>query len=287
MSADSNDQIEFLSLDDVKIQKHNVRTRDIDDGIDDLASSIRALGLLQPITAYYDSANSRYVVLAGQRRLNAHVLLNEKYPKDGFDKIKAIVIPEPTNSDDKTALSLAENITHLGMHQTDLIKAVTDLYNVYHDYDMVQEKYGLTRFTVNKYVKLARLPQKIVDAINDGEISANPQTAENAAIRAVDALRSTSSDSDEQLENVIKLARNYASGEFQNEDLDDEARKGGNPDQIAGRARSKVKKKFTVNLSLEVAEKLQKVSEDKGEKEVSTATSFIVKGVTDAYKDLE
>jgi len=287
LSADSNDQIEFLSLDDVKIQKHNVRTRDIDDGIDDLASSIRALGLLQPITAYYDSANSRYVVLAGQRRLNAHVLLNEKYPKDGFDKIKAIVIPEPTNSDDKTALSLAENITHLGMHQTDLIKAVTDLYNVYHDYDMVQEKFGLTRFMVNKYVKLARLPQKIVDAINDGQISANPQTAENAAIRAVDALRSTSSDSDEQLENVIKLARNYASGEFQNEDLDDEARKGGNPDQIAGRARSKVKKKFTVNLSLEVAEKLQKVSEDKGEKEVSTATSFIVKGVTDAYKDLE
>ena len=287
MPADSNDQIEFLSLDDVKIQKHNVRTRDIDDGIDDLASSIKALGLLQPITAYYDSANSRYVVLAGQRRLNAHVLLNEKYPKDGFDKIKAILIPEPTNSDDKTALSLAENITHLGMHQTDLIKAVTDLYNVYHDYDMVQEKFGLTRFMVNKYVKLARLPQKIVDAINDGEISANPQTAENAAIRAVDALRSTSSDSDEQLENVIKLARNYASGEFQNEDLDDEARKGGNPDQIAGRARSKVKKKFTVNLSLEVAEKLQRVSEDKGEKEVSTATSFIVKGVTDAYKDLE
>ena len=287
MPADSNDQIEFLSLDDVKIQKHNVRTRDIDDGIDDLASSIKALGLLQPITAYYDSANSRYVVLAGQRRLNAHVLLNEKYPKDGFDKIKAILIPEPTNSDDKTALSLAENITHLGMHQTDLIKAVTDLYNVYHDYDMVQEKFGLTRYVVNKYVKLARLPQKIIDAINDGEISANPQTAENAAIRAVDALRSTSSDSDEQLENVIKLARNYASGEFQNEDLDDEARKGGNPDQIAGRARSKVKKKFTVNLSLEVAEKLQRVSEDKGEKEVSTATSFIVKGVTDAYKDLE
>lgn len=287
MSADSNDQIEFLSLDDVKIQKHNVRTRDIDDGIDDLASSIKALGLLQPITAYYDSANSRYVVLAGQRRLNAHVLLNEKYPKDGFDKIKAILIPEPTNSDDKIALSLAENITHLGMHQTDLIKAVTDLYNVYHDYDMVQEKFGLTRYVVNKYVKLARLPQKIIDAINDGEISANPQTAENAAIRAVDALRSTSSDSDEQLENVIKLARNYASGEFQNEDLDDEARKGGDPDQIAGRARSKVKKKFTVNLSLEVAEKLQRVSEDKGEKEVSTATSFIVKGVTDAYKDLE
>ena len=287
MPADSNDQIEFLSLDDVKIQKHNVRTRDIDDGIDDLASSIKALGLLQPITAYYDSANSRYVVLAGQRRLNAHVLLNEKYPKDGFDKIKAILIPEPTNSDDKTALSLAENITHLGMHQTDLIKAVTDLYNVYHDYDMVQEKFGLTRYVVNKYVKLARLPQKIIDAINDGEISANPQTAENAAIRAVDALRSTSSDSDEQLENVIKLAKNYASGEFQNEDLDDEARKGGNPDQIAGRARSKVKKKFTVNLSLEVAEKLQRVSEDKGEKEVSTATSFIVKGVTDAYKDLE
>ena len=179
-SSDSSDKIQLLPLDDIKIQKHNVRTRDIDDGLDDLSTSIRALGLLQPITAYYDSANSRYVVLAGQRRLNAHVLLNEKYPKEGFDKIKAILIPEPSNSDDKTALSLAENVTHLPMHQTDLIKAVTDLYNVYHDYDMVQEQFGLTRFMVNKYVKLARLPQKIVDAINDGQISSNPQTAENA-----------------------------------------------------------------------------------------------------------
>jgi ParB/RepB/Spo0J family partition protein len=285
--SDSNDKIKLLPIDDVRVQKHNVRTRDIDDGIDDLATSIRALGLLQPITAYYDSANSRYVVLAGQRRLNAHALLNEKYPTEGFDKIKAIVIPEPSNSDDKTALSLAENVTHLGMHQTDLIKAVTDLYNVYHDYDMVKEKFGISEYMINKFVKLARLPQKIVDAINDGQISANPQIAENAALRAVDALRCTSSDSDEQIENVLKLARNYASGEFQNEDLDDEARKGGNPDDIAGRARSKIKKKFTVNLSLEVAEKLQKVSEDKGEKEISTATSFIVKGVTDAYKDLE
>jgi ParB/RepB/Spo0J family partition protein len=286
-SSDTTDKVQLLPLDEVRVQKHNVRTRDIDDGIDDLATSIRALGLLQPITAYYDSENSRYVVLAGQRRLNAHSILHESYPTEGFDKIKAIVIPEPSNAEDKTALSLAENVTHLGMHQTDLIKAVTDLYNVYHDYDMVQVKFGLSKFMINKYVKLARLPVKIIDAINDGQISSNPQTAENAALRAVDALRCTSTDSDEKIENVLKLARNYASGEFQNEDLDDEAKKGGNPDDIAERARSKIKKKFTVNLSLEVAEKLQRVSADKGEKEISTATSFIVQGVTDAYKALD
>ena len=283
----SHEKIDLLDIDNVKVQKNNVRTRDIDEGLDELVASIKAIGLLQPICAYYDSENERYVVLAGQRRLNAHVALNEKYPGEGFDKIKAIVVPEPKTAQDKSALSLAENITHLGMNSTDLIKAVTDLYLVYRDYDMIREKFGLTQYMVDKYVKLARAPKKVIDAINEGRISANTQTAENAALRAIDALRCTINDSEEKIKNVIELARSYASGEYQPEDLDNEARKGGSPVEITSRVRQKIKNKFTVSLSLEVAEKLQKVAENKNEKEVVTATSFIIKGVTDAYKVLD
>ena len=126
MPADSNDQIEFLSLDDVKIQKHNVRTRDIDDGIDDLASSIKALGLLQPITAYYDSANSRYVVLAGQRRLNAHVLLNEKEKtSDDLEKIK------------KYRFMIMDKITDLEKEKNELLGNLEKKYKINLNYNLI------------------------------------------------------------------------------------------------------------------------------------------------------
>lgn len=276
----------LIPIDEIRVQKHNVRIKDIDLGIDDLATSIRSLGLLQPVTAYFDSEKKIYVVLAGQRRLNAHVLLHEKYPTEGFGEIKCILIDEPITAEDKSALSLAENITHLGMHKSDLIKAVTDLWNVYHDYDMVKDKYGLTKNMIDKYVSLARLPPRLVDAIRDGEIHNRSETAENAAIRAVDALNWTKGG-DVDVEDVLELARTYASGDFQPEDLDDEARRGGKPKDIKDRARSKIKKKFTVNLSLEVAEKLQRVAENRNETEGSRATSYIVKGVTDDYNELD
>lgn len=282
----SDKEVVEIPLDEIRVQKYNVRKKDIDLGIDDLAANIRSLGLLQPVTAYFDSEKKLYVILAGQRRLNAHVLLHETYPTEGFGKIKCILIDEPTTAEDKSALSLAENITHLGMHKSDLIKSVTDLWNVYHDYDMVKEKYGLTKKMIDKYVSLARLPERLSDAIKEGEIHNRSETAENAAIRAVDGLHWTKGG-DVDVEDVVELAKFYASGDYQDEDLDDEARKGGKPKDIASRARSKIKKKFTVNLSLEVAEKLQRVAENKNEKEVSRATSYIVKGVTDDYEELD
>ena len=85
-------EIQLLSLDSVKVQKYNVRKKEIDKGIEDLAASIKAVGLLQPITVFFDSEKEFYVILAGQRRLNAHHNLNDKYPGKGWDKIKSIVI---------------------------------------------------------------------------------------------------------------------------------------------------------------------------------------------------
>ena len=83
--------------------------------------------------------------MAGQRRFNAHHWLNKKYPDEKFheqktDEIKCIVIPEPDSDEKKLALSVAENITHVHMSNTDSVKAVTDLWNTYHDYDDCREK---------------------------------------------------------------------------------------------------------------------------------------------------
>ena len=278
-------KVDLISLDEIKVEKHNVRLHDIDIGIDDLASSIKAVGLLQPITVYLNSESNYYVILAGQRRFNAYHHLNEKYPNEEFDKIKCIVIDEPKTNEEKMSLSLAENITQLQMHNSDLVTAVTDLYNVYRDYDLVREKFGLTKYMIDKYVRLARLPDRIKQAINEGEISPNDKKSENAAIRAVDALGWIKNGEISEKQ-VLELAIAYATEDIDHAALDSAAKQETNVPDMISNARNKQRVKQSIELSTEVAEKLQRVAESKGESKNERASRYVVDGTTKDYREL-
>ena len=280
------DTVQLISLDDIKVQKHNVRKHNIDDGIEDLGTSIKKFGLLQPITVYHDSKEKRYVILAGQRRLNAHHWLDEKYPGKGWDKIKCLEIDEPKTREEKMGLSLAENITQVQMTNTDLVSAVTDLYNVYNDYDKVQEEFGLTRFMVDKYVKLARLPDRLKEAINQGEIHSNPKSAENSALRAVDALN-WRKGGDVSADDVLELAIEYAKGEIEPAVLTSEARKGGSIKEIKEGAKKKNTVGHMVKLDTNMDNKLKQVATSHGEKPAARATGYVITGIKKDLKELE
>lgn len=282
----SSQQIQSIPLDSIKVQKYNVRKKEIDKGIEDLAVSIKAIGLLQPITVFYDSEKKFYVILAGQRRLNAHHYLNEKYPQDGWDKINCIVIDEPESNEKKMALSLAENITQTQMVNSDVVKAVTDLYNTYGNYEMVKEEFGLSKYMVNKFVRLARLPERLKEAIHEGEISPRTKTSENAALRAVDALKWTKGG-DVSVEDVLEMAKEYAKGEIDVESLDSEAKKGGTVSEIKEGAKKKPKTKLPLTLSTDLATDLKKVADNSGESEQTKAVSYISDGVKRELEDVE
>jgi ParB/RepB/Spo0J family partition protein len=279
-----NEEIIPIEISKILVQKYNVRRKDIAKGIEDLAESVRAHGLLQPITVFFDSEKDKYVILAGQRRLNAHHYLVKTYPKEKqWNSILCRVIDEPTTDEEKMSLSLAENITSVQMANSDLVKAVTDLWNVYGDYDLVKEKFGLTKYMVDKFVKMSRLPERLQEAIKEGEISNRPAVAENAALRAVDSLKWTKGG-DVDIEDVVELAKEYAKGEIDSEALDKEARKGGSVKEIKESAKSRPRKKFTLDLDDDIATGLKKVSDLAGESEAFRAISYIADGVS---KDLE
>jgi len=279
-------EIDSISIEEIKVQKHNVRKHNIHDGIEDLAVSIKKWGLLQPITVFYDSDDKRHVILAGQRRLNAHHWLNEKYPGEGWDKIKAIIIDEPKTREEKQGLSLAENITQVQMMNTDLVTAVTDLFNVYGDYEKCQDEFGLTRYMVDKFVRLARLPQRLKDAITNGEIHSNPKTAENSAIRAVDALN-WRKGGDVSEDDVLDLAVEYAKGEIEISVLSDEARKGGSVKEITEGARKRTTKNVSIKLDSNMSNKLEIISSRTGEKPAAKATSYVVNGIAKDMKEID
>ena len=266
--------LEDISLDMIKVQKHNVRRRNIGEGIEDLAASIKANTLLQPIAAYLDAAKGMYVILTGQRRLQAYHHLNEKYPNQGYDKIKCMVFDEPKTDEEKMSMSLAENITQLQMTGPDLVKAVTDLYNKYGDYEIVREKFGITKYMVNKYVKLSRLPPELKEAIKNGEIHSNPKTAENSALRAVDGHQYTKGGP-VLIEIVIETAKALAAG------ITDYVVPG------VGVSPKRPKVKLDIDLSTETAEKLKRIADLNGQSEKGRATQYVVSGTDRDYRQLE
>ena len=282
-----NRNLENIPLNKICSESSNGSTRKfIENDIHDLKENIRSLGLVQPIVVCYNSVIGCYEVILGNRRLEAYVALNEENPNDGYDAIPSIVVDEPVTADSKKAMSLAVQVYQLPMTNTDVTKAVSDLYNIYHDYDIVQQKFGLTKYMIDKYVRLARLPERLVEAINEGEISPNTKAAENAAIRAVQSLNWTKGG-DVDVEDVLEFAKEYAKGDIQKDTLDKEGRKGGTVSEIKARASKKsVKELSKLKLSSEVFEKLSKISNEFSEKPEVRATSYIIKGVSDDYKKL-
>ena len=253
-------KFDTISLDKIKIDKFNVRKKDIQTGLDELKESIKVFGLMQPITVYFDSEKGVYVIIAGQRRFNTYNVLNEEHPNEGYDTIEAKIIDEPATEDLKKALSLTENLTQVQMQNTDVVRAVTDLYNTYRDYDIVQQEFALTRYLIDKFVSLARLPKRLVEAINEGEISPNTKAAENAAIRAVDALN-WQKDGDVNIEDVLEFAKSIAKGDIQINILEEEAKKDGTVAEIIDRAAKKsVKEKISLKLSTDLSNKITEIA---------------------------
>ena len=275
-------RVEELPIDKIKVQKHNVRLHDIGTGIDDLATSIKAHGLLEPIVAY--KSGGEYFILTGQRRLNAYFKLNEDYPNGGFDRIPCSVRDEPTNDNQKKALSLAENITQLPMSESDLVKAVTDLYNVYGNYEIVQEKFGLTRYMVDKYVKQSRLPQELKTAIAAGEIHSNHKAAVNMAIKAVDAYNYTKGG-ETDIDTVLELAKALAKRTVDPQDAKKGVRLGKSIREMEVMKNNKIP--LRIHISTDTDEKLDKVAQSKASPKDETAALYVVEGVDRDYAQVE
>ena len=260
-------QLQEIPITQLTVPKQNVRTHNIDKGLDELKANIKSIGLIEPISVYKEHSD-QYVVLAGQRRLNAYYGLNEEFPNQGFDKIECLVTDSPRDDDMKRAISLGENITHLAMSKEDLKSAVTELYNKCGSYTEVQEKFGLTRHIIDNYVSLSRLPEKVKESIQSGGIHTKQNVAEKTAIGAVEALTWTK-DGDVSEDKVLELANIMASKNnigFKKEIIAEVKKnpKGDIYDSVT-RAKNGMYETIKLQLEPELNTKLERYSENEGD----------------------
>jgi len=145
----------------------NVRKTDSDKGIDELAASITAHGLLQSLVVRKDK-RGKYAVVAGRRRLLALESLADAGTIKADMDIPCHVLDDET---DATEISLAENVQREQMHPADEFDAFRALIEGGMPPADVAARFGVTETVVQKRLKLAKVSPKLIAAYRKGEMT--------------------------------------------------------------------------------------------------------------------
>jgi len=151
-----------IDVDLIEPNPEQPRTRSDDAHLEDLARSIRANGVVQPIVVR--KRNGRYQIIAGERRWRAT-------QRAGLRKIPAVVKDIP---DDKLLeLALVENIQRQELNAIEEANAYRKLIDyVGLTQEMVAERVGKDRTLIATSIRLLKLPNDVQKLIIEGSLSA-------------------------------------------------------------------------------------------------------------------
>ena len=143
-------EIVDIPLSEIEVSNLNVRKEGASFDIDDLAESIRIMGLLQPVLLMEKHGKGKYQLIVGQRRFLAHKKLKAK-------TIRAMVVKELSNND-AMIRSLVENVHRIELNHADAAKATTELYRRFgEDIKKVSKATGLSAYRIRQYVDIEAL----------------------------------------------------------------------------------------------------------------------------------
>lgn len=153
-----------INLTSIRLSDSNVR-KDLEAGtedasLDDLVSSIRERGLLNPVTVV-TGPDGYYDLIAGQRRFLA-------CKRIGQTTISAIVRDDLEDAD-RTIISLVENVHRADLSPIDKARAYQSIYSRYGDFKRVAQEAGVSPSTVRRYLSLLKLAPSIQDGLSTSD----------------------------------------------------------------------------------------------------------------------
>jgi len=193
---------EYLPLDEIDISLSNVRRTNLAAGIDELASSIKEIGVQQPVVVF--PQKGRYELVIGQRRYLA-------CRKLGLQEIPAL-ISEFKNETQATLSSFSENIHRLDLEYRDKMQVATELLNKFGSIEQVATHLGVSPQTVRSYLGYAAVPESIKKMVDEKKLSASTAARiakyipdEKQAVKIAEKIKETLRS--EQRRNIIDVAR--------------------------------------------------------------------------------
>jgi len=169
-----------LPVDEIVANPHQPRTHFDDEAIQELAASIRATGVLQPVLVRRSPGARGYQVVAGERRLRAAIIA-------GIKKIPAIV--KDVADREMMELSLVENIQRENLNPIEEAKAYRTLVNELGlTHDQLSERVGKQRVSITNSIRLLGLPVEVQEMVSRETLSAGHARALLAIDKATDQL---------------------------------------------------------------------------------------------------
>jgi ParB family chromosome partitioning protein len=157
--------IELIPLNKLIPCPANVRKTGALTGIEELAASIKALGLLQNLQVR-PGENGKYEVVAGGRRLAAL----QRLAKAKIIAKTADIACEVREGEDAAEISLAENIVRLPMHPADQYEAFKALTDQGKGPQEIAGRFGCSPMVVKQRLKLANVSPCLMDAYRNGKL---------------------------------------------------------------------------------------------------------------------
>lgn len=154
--------VESVPINQIIPNPRQPRTIMVEEGLQELAESIKQHGILQPLIVTKE-AEGQYVLIAGERRWRAaHIA--------GLDVVPVIL--REANDRDRLELALIENVQRADLMPLETAEAYRQLaeeFNLTHD--EIALRVGKSRVAVTNTLRLLKLPEAVQNAILSGEIS--------------------------------------------------------------------------------------------------------------------
>ncbi|MDE7346414.1 MAG: ParB/RepB/Spo0J family partition protein [Muribaculaceae bacterium] len=129
-----------------------------DEGLDELAASIRELGIIQPLSLR-SAPDGGYQIIAGERRWRAA-------QRAGLNTVPAYV--RTASDSEVTEMALIENIQREDLNAIEVALAFRKLIDTYDlTQERLSERVGKSRSVITNHLRLLKLPAEIQIALRD------------------------------------------------------------------------------------------------------------------------
>ncbi len=184
--------VALLPVDAIRPNPRQPRSHFSEEALDELAASIREHGVIQPLIVAQAPEGEGYVLIAGERRLQAA-------KRAGLTRVPALV--REASEQQLLELALIENVQRADLNPLETAEAYRQLHEEFGlSHEEIARRVGKSRVAVSNTLRLLKLPLAVQKALLEGRITegharallglASPE-AQEAALRTVENKRLT------------------------------------------------------------------------------------------------
>ena len=159
--TDGGSAISEIDIDLISPNPDQPRRTFSDEGLDELAASMRELGVIQPLSLR-TSPDGGYQIIAGERRWRAA-------QRAGLTSVPAYV--RSASDSEVTEMALIENIQREDLNAIEVALAFRKLLDTYDlTQERLSERVGKSRTVITNHLRLLKLPAEIQIALRDRQL---------------------------------------------------------------------------------------------------------------------